>query len=233
MLLLAVGQLGVDLVVDDHDVRVLQHLRDGLVVRARHDAAGGVVGVGQDQRLGFRRDGGAQRLGGQLEGVLHVRGDGHAFSAREGDTGHVGDIAGVGHQHLVAGLHQRADGQIDALAGAHRDQNLVLRVVLRAEALRLIAGDPLPQLQEAPVAGVVGVAGAQGIDGRVGVVPGGAEVRFAHAQGHHVVHHIDDVEKFSYARRRHIGHPAAKYLIVIHGVTFNRRSSVVSSIRTP
>ena len=104
---------------------------------------------------------------------------------------------------------------------------------MHAMALRLIAGDEPHQFRQAPVAGVMGAALPEGINGRVGVIPGGIEIRLAHAQGDDPLHFADDIEKFPDAGRGHLGHPAAENLIVIHGLTCSRSSSAVSSMMTP
>ena len=50
-----------------------EHLGDGLQIVALHDAAGGVAGIGQHQRLGLWGNGRLQLLGSQTELVLRLR----------------------------------------------------------------------------------------------------------------------------------------------------------------
>ena len=233
MPLAAIGELGVDFIVDHENIGVLQNIGDTLIIRTRHYAAGRVVGVGENQRLRARRNRLLQRFRCDLEAGGHLRFHGHAVAAREGDAGHIGNVARVGHEHIVARFHQRAHGKVDALARTDGDQYLVFGVVFGAEALRLVAGDQLAQLQQTPVAGVVGVAAAQGVDGRVRVRPGRVEVRLAHAQGDDAVHLADDVEKLADAGGRHVGHAAAEDVFVVHGVIFSLLSACFSSVMTP
>ncbi len=111
-MLVAVGQLGVDLVGDDQNIRALQHLGDSLQIAALHDAAGGVAGIGQHQRLGLGGDGRLQLLGSQTELVLRLRlhKDGRA-KAHAGQRA-IADKGRGGNDDLVAGFDAAAQRQI-------------------------------------------------------------------------------------------------------------------------
>ena len=127
MALPAVGQLGVDLVRQDHHIGAAQHLGDGFQVFPLHHRAGGVVGVRQDQQLGAGGDGIFQLFGLETELVLRPGGNVHRHAAGEGCDGLVTDKAGFRDDDLVPRLDHGADGHIDGLAAAHRDQHLVIR----------------------------------------------------------------------------------------------------------
>ena len=215
----AVGQLGVDLVGDDHDVGALEYPCDCLEVCALHDAAGGVVGVGQDQRLGARRDGGGQLPGQHAEGDRRVGGDAHGHAAGQPYARHVGDVGGLGDEHLIARLDQRAQRKVDALGRAHGDNDLLFGVVGQAAAVKKIARDFAAQLQRAPVGGVVRLPLLDGVDGGLADVPGRDKVRLAHAQGDGVLHRGHDVEELADAAGWDVRHRAVDDGIVIHGDT--------------
>ena len=165
-----------------------------------------VVGVGQDQRLRLGGDRLFQRLGGQHEVVGFAGGHGHRAAACEDHAGGVADIAGFWHQHLFAGVEQSPQRQINALAGPYRDQNFILGVIGNMETVVHIGGDLLPQLQKAPVAGVLGLTVQNAVDGRVADMIGRDEVRLAHAQRDRAGNggrHIEEFADAGFGHRRH------------------------------
>ena len=58
----AIGQLGINFIRQHDHIGAAQHFGDGFQVFLFHDRAGRVVGVRQDQQLGARGDGRAQRF---------------------------------------------------------------------------------------------------------------------------------------------------------------------------
>ena len=199
-MLAAVGELGIDLIGDDDHVAVAQHGGDGLHLLGRHDGAGGVVGVGEHQQLGLGGDGGLQRFGGELKGILFLGLDGHGHAALGNGQGGITDESGLGQQHFVAVVQQGAHAQIDGFAAAHGDEDLVIRVVGQLEAVFQVGGDAAPQLDQAVVGGVGGFAVQQAFDAGVADMLRGDEVGLTHAQGHHVFHRGGHVEEFADAR---------------------------------
>ena len=196
----AVGELGVDLVGDDQKVVLLDDGHQRLQLGAGHDAARGVVGIGQQHRLGAGGDGGFQRLGGEDEAVLLHAAHRYGRAPRQLHAGHIGYIAGVGDEYLVPFLAHGAHDEVYPLAGADGDDD-VLGGIRRGKALFHIAGDERAQGGQPAVARVLGVAAADAGDGGVADVPGGDEVRLAHAQRDGVLHFGNDIEKFADARR--------------------------------
>ena len=216
---LSVGKLGIDLVGDDHDVVVLQHLGDGLQVPALHDAAGGVAGEGEHEGLGAWGDGRLQLLRGEAEAVLrrqlHIDGDA-AGHLSERPVAHEG---GHGDDDLVPGIHQDPDRQVDGLTAAHSDQDLVGVVVFQVKAAAEIVGDLPPQFQHTGIGGILGVAPLQRVDACVPDVPGGDKIGLTDAQGDGVCHLLQDIKKLADARGLDILDLLRNDLIVVHEKT--------------
>ena len=195
----AVGQLGVNLVGNDDDVRIPQHRRNGLEISFVHHRAGRIVGIGQYQRLGARRDGASQRVRRETELILLARDDRHGHAARKDHARAVRHIARVGQKHLVARLDQHAQRHVDALARADGHEHLGFRIIAHAEARAHIVAHGLAQLDQAGVGGVVRATLPQRVDRRVADRPLRAKVRLAHAQRNGVLHRAHDVKKLAYA----------------------------------
>ena len=226
MLLLAVGEGGVDLVGEDQQVVLLHHPGDSLQVLPAHDGPGGVVGVGQDEEFRLFGDLLLHLLGGEAEAVfrLGLDGDGHALG-HLGD-GHVADEAGLGDEHLVPGVDEAAHAQVDGLAAAHGHQDLLVGVVLHVIVAGKEIGDLLAQLEKTPVGGVAGAALFQRLDARLPDMPGGVEVGLSHRQGDHVLHLVGDVEKLPDARGLyHLDLPVEVLAVINHkGCSPSRRA---------
>ena len=124
-----VGQAVVDFVGEHHDVGLADDVRNGLKLVAVHDGAGRIVRIGENEQLGARRDGGAERLGGQLEAVLDAGRERHGNAAGHLGERRVADEARLGNEHLFAGIDEGADGVVDGLRAADGDENFLVRVV--------------------------------------------------------------------------------------------------------
>ena len=192
----AVGEFRVDLVRNDQKIVLFDDGKDGFQLLLCHDAARGIVGVRQDERLGFGGDGALQLRGREDETVLLHAGNGDGNAPRKLHAGRVGNVAGVGHEDLVARLAHRAHDEVDALARPHRDDDVFGRIV-HGKPLGKIARDQLAQGGKPAVARVLRVSALDGFDRRVADVPRRDEVRLAHAQGNGVLHFRHDIEKFT------------------------------------
>ena len=113
--------------VRDHRQVVPGREREELVdLGSRREVAVGVVRVRQDESSRARRHRSLDRLG---------------IPARHRDEDAAGpldqaaeEVARGRHDHLVAGLEQRAEGEAERVHGAVRDQDLALRVGGRRQA---------------------------------------------------------------------------------------------------
>ena len=224
-----IGQLGVDLVRQDHDVGAPQHLGHGLQVFPLHHRAGGVVGEGQDEQFGAGGDGPAQVLGPQAELVLGPAAQMHRHAPGQGGDGLIADKAGFRDDHLVPRGYQGADAHIDGLAAAHRHQDLPHGVVAQVHPPLQIAGDLGPQLLQTGVGGVFGMAHLQRFDAGLPDGPGGLEIRLAHPQADALGHLGGQIEKFADAGRAHGRCGRRDQLIVVHHSTVHSLSSISSS----
>ena len=214
--MLSIGELGIDLVGEDHDTGVPQHLGHGLQVLALHDAAGGVVGEGQHQHLGPGGDGRAQLLGGEAEFILRLGLHIDGGAAGHGGQRPVADKGGDGNDDLIPRIDHAAQGQVDGLAAAHGDNDLMGKVVLEMEAAVQIGRNLPAQLGHAGVGGVLCKSLFQGVDARVPDVPGRDKVRLADSQRDCVLHLLQDVKEPADSRRFDVLDALGQNGIIVH-----------------
>ena len=150
MLLAAIGELGIDLIGQHQDIGIPQHFRNGFKILPLHNAAGGVVGIGEDQQLALGRNSCLECLGSEAEIVLEP--GGNAYNLRSGQAGNgiIGYIAGLGDQDFIAGIDHRADHHIDGLRTADGDHGLLFGIGKPHAALE-IAVDLLLEFPETGV----------------------------------------------------------------------------------
>ena len=229
----AVGQFAVDFVADDQNPRFADDLRDFLQVGFLHDAAGGVVRVGENQTLCARRDGSAEGFGSQAE--LGVRRRLHADwrAARENHRRAVRNIARLRHKYLVARPNQCAQGNINRLRRADCHHDFGLGVVVGVEALGEVLADFPAQFRQTAVARVLRAAVDDGVDGGVADVIRGDEIGFAHAKGDGVLHRCGNIEETADAAGRNGSDGLVDIAGVIHGETTSLLSDWLPSKMTP
>ena len=179
---LAIGQAAIDLVRQHNDIGLADDGCDRLQLVPRHDRAGRVVGVGQDEQLGARRDRGTQRLGGELELVLHPGGQRDGDAARHLGQRGVAHKAWLRDEHLVARVDQHADGVVDRLRTADRDQDLLVRIIAQLVFAAHECGNLAAQLGKAPVGRVKSLSLFKGLDARAADLPRGLKVGLSHAE---------------------------------------------------
>jgi hypothetical protein len=192
-----VGQPVVDLVGDQVEVVPLGQRDQRLQRGPRLHGAGRVRRRAEQDRLGARGERGGDQVGVDGETVLPAGRHRHRDAAGEPHARLVGDVAGFRHDHLVAGVEQHPQRQVQALRDAGGDQALGARVVVGAVAAGQVGADQLAQPEQPGVGGVGGVAVLQGVDPGLADPPRGDEVRLADAQGDHVVHLRGDVEELA------------------------------------
>jgi hypothetical protein len=150
----------IDLVAQDPQVMRPGHGADGADVVAGEHRAGGVVRrIEKDHPRGRRHR--ARHVGGvEPEAAVLPQRHRHGDGAGGAHQAVVGGVAGVGHQHFVAGFHQRRQQQVqralrarhpDELVGAHR----------AAAAGAVLGGQGLQHRRLAPAVGIAGAAGLQ------------------------------------------------------------------------
>ena len=231
---LAVGQAAIDLVRQDDDVGVAQDRGDGLQFVPRHDRAGRIVRIGQDEQLGARGDGRAQRIRGELELVLHAGGqrDGHA--ARHLGQRGIADKAGLGDEHFLARVDQRADGVVDCLRAADRDQDLLFRIIAELIFAARQRGDLAAQLGQTPVGGIEGLAFFQRLDARAADLPWGFKVGLADAERDRLGHGGNHIEELADARGFDLLDAVGEQLFIIyHAIVTSLLSWSEGSNSTP
>lgn len=229
-----VGQAVVDLVGEHHDVGLADDVRNGLKLVAVHDGAGRVVRIGQNEQLGARRDGGAERLGGQLEAVLDAGRKRHGNAAGHLRERRVADKARLGNEHLLAGIDEGADGVVDCLGAADRDENFLVRVVAQLVLAAREGRNLAAQLGKTPVRGVERLPFFEGLDARAADLPWGLKVRLADAERNRVRHFCRHFEKAADARRLGDFYAVGEHLLVVyHDIMTSLLSFSEGSYSTP
>ena len=179
---------------------------DRLELRLGHHPARRIVRVRKDERLRFGRDRLLQRFGREDEAVFPRAGHGDGRTARELYAGKIRDVAGVGHEDLVPFVADGAHDEVDALARAHGDEDVLGRV-LRAEAFPHIPRDLFAQGGKAAVTRILGISALYALDRRVADIPRRDEIGLADAEGDRVFHFGNDVEKLAYPARLKVFRP--------------------------
>jgi hypothetical protein len=140
--------------------------RSGIVIAdrspflSREDDAGGIAGVGEEQRSRARRDRSLEVGGVQPEAVLRAQRHRHQMRARGFERPRIGGVERVEGQHLVAFAADAHRCGEQGVLGARGDDDLVLAHRLsRAPLVQL--RDGASQGLASPGGGVVGVLGAQ------------------------------------------------------------------------
>ena len=200
-----VGQGAVDIVAQDEDGLVPENVVDGVQRLLGVDAAGGVVGRGQDDGLGPAGDGGLQRLRQDLE-VAVLRGQEDGNAALQLHQGLIQAEGGGGDDDLISRVQDGAEGGEQRLGGAHRQDDLVGGVV-QSMGRGLEPGDGLQHVGVAISGRVVGVVGVQSGLGRLFDGIRGVQIRLAQGQGAGaggVPHQIRELPDAGQLHLRHI-----------------------------
>ena len=155
MLVGGVDDVLVHLVGDDPHVVLLSQARDRLKLGAREDAAAGVGGVAQDERLhAVLRHGGLERGLVEGEGGRHERHvDG--LGVAQNRVGAVVLIEGREHHDLVAGVAHGVHGAHHGLGAAAGDDDVLVGVDVDAHEAALLGGERLTEVLRAPGEGVL------------------------------------------------------------------------------
>src|SRR5207249_12040690 len=158
--------------------------------------------------LAARRDNLLDGHGQQSEASRGRAGDRHGHPVGHGDAGRVAHVTRLVVDHFVARVHHRPQRDVQRLADADGDQNLMAGIVADAELFFDVIADRLAEFPQAEVGGVTGFAPFQRVYRRLANVPRGDKVRFAYPQRDHVRHRLHDVEKLTDARGWNITHLA-------------------------
>ena len=225
-----VGEPVVDLVGDEVEVVLLGERHQRLERGAGLHGAGRVGRRPDQDGLGTCRDRGGHRGGVDGEIVLPGRRHPHRDAAGEPHTRLVGDVAGLGDDHFVAGVEQHPQREVQPFGHPGGDEALAVPGVVGAVALGEVCADQAAQGGKPGVGRVGGVAVLEGVDPGLADAPGSDEIRLTHAEGDHVVHLGGDVEEPPDPRRWTGGDDAVE---LPHGVTGSRWSGSVSTNATP
>jgi len=193
-------QLGINFVAQHDEIFFHRELRDGFDLRAVARAAGGIARQVEHQNFAARLPCGAERVHGEREAVLRKRRHGHGDAVRERDARRIADVARLVIHHLVAGIDERAAGEVEAFADADGDDDFIFRRVDDVEILLDVFADGTAQFDEAEVGRVMRLALFERVDAGLADVPGRVEIRFADAERDGVLHLGDDVKKIADAR---------------------------------
>ncbi len=211
VMMTGVDQAVVNFVGNDDQVVLFGNARNFQQTAQIHDGAGWVAGEADQQRLGARGDGGADRLRTDLKIVAGIGGQIDDIAARQDHAGRVAHKAGLRHNHFVAGVKDRLHRQVHRLADADRDQHFLFDIVGDgAIATAQVVCHSFAQFIGAGVGGVGGVAVLQAPNAGLQNRRRRHKVRLADAQADDIFHRGGNVEVFADAGRRHGEHTLAE-----------------------
>ena len=127
----------------------------------------------------------------------------HRHAAHQLGDRLVADKAGFGDDDLIPRLDKGANGKVDRLAAADRDQH-VLGFIAQLKAAGKVVADLGAQLLQPGVGGVLGTPLLQAADAGIADAPRGLEIRLADAQRDAVGHIGSQIEELANARRTHL-----------------------------
>jgi len=228
-----VGQLGVNLVADHEQILFHANLGEGIQFRAREYRPRRIGRKVEQQNLGARRRRRHFR-GLQPETVLRPGMDRAPLRVRQRDRRGVGNITGLMVKDGLAGIEDGAQGEVDRLAHADRDENLRIRIVGRPEDFPHIPGDFAAQLQAPEIGRVPRPPVLQRVNGCFPHTPRGGGIRLADAQGDDVPAFLHQLKKVADARTRHRPDVLRQKVAgPFHGETASRSARSSSRKRTP
>jgi hypothetical protein len=193
-------EFGINFVAEDEQIFFDGELRDGFELRAVAGAAGGIARQIQHEQLAAGLPRGDQRFSGEREIILGKRRHGNRLAVRERDARMITHVARLVKHHLVAGIDQCADSNINRFGHTDRDDDFVLGPVADVEIVFDVTIDGAAQFDEAKVRGVVRLAFFQRVNRRFANMPGRVKIRLADAERDHVLHLRDDFKKVADAR---------------------------------
>ena len=216
MALAAEGQFRIDFIGKHQYVRPAQDFRQRFQIHPFHNAARWVAGIRQNQQLGAVGQRAAQHFGGHAEVMLRRGFQNYGNPARQPHERLVADIARLRNDDLIPGADHRADCPVDGFRAAHRDQNLVRRVVGKPVFALHPVRNFLPQLFQTAIGGIARFSRLQREDARLADLPRGRKIGFSHAERDDILHRVRDVKKFPDAGGFDLLHHGGKQLCVVH-----------------
>lgn len=138
-----VREIGVDLVGEHSQIVFAGEGGDRFEIALAHRRARRVVRIAEDERLGVRSSVFAERIHREFEIVRLSGGDRYGLAAGEGHARHVRDVRWLGDRHPIAGIDERAEGDVDGLARAGGHEHLPVGIVVEIVALARALGDGL------------------------------------------------------------------------------------------
>ena len=171
---------------------------------------------------------------GEFELVLHPGGQGDRDAARHLGQRGIAHKAGLGDEHFLARVDQRADGVVDRLRTADRDQDLFIRIIAQLILAAGQSGDLAAQLSQAPVGGIKGLAFLQRLDACAADLPGGFKVGLTDTKRDRLGHGGNHIKEFADARGFDLLDAVGEQLFIIyHAIVTSLLSCSEGSNSTP
>ena len=146
VLFAAVGEVCIKLVADDNQVMLHCPVTDSLNLLLAHNSAGRVVRIAKHDGLGFRRYSLFQILDSRHEAVLLEGFYRNRLAACKDDAGFVGNVAGLGQNDFIAGMHNRGDSGVQCFADTDGNHDFCFRIIFYAIVFVGVVSDGLAQL---------------------------------------------------------------------------------------
>ena len=201
-----VSELIIDLVADHEQIALLNDVCHRLQFFPCIRRAGRIARIVNHQRLDPLAASTLNLLRGELKAVGHVRFQCHDSAAGKFNNGAVRNVARLGNKDFVAGVDDRAHGEVKPFAHPDGDQGFLLGIIAEAEAVAKKPSDRAAQLRHALVRRIGRVALLEREDRLLTDMPRRDKVRLADAERNHILHAEHQVKKGTDPRRCHLLH---------------------------
>ena len=202
-MLSAISQFRVDLIGQHQDISIPQNFRNRLQIFSGHNAAGGIVRIGQDQHLCAFCDMGTQFLRCQLELVFQLGGDRNCYTVHQFHDRFIANERRLYDQNFISRIDGCTNRKIDCLRTAHCNQCFVFRMISQVVLAVQIMTDLFSQICHTGIGSVHHAFPFQTVHGSFSYCPRCLKVRLSDTQTDHTLHHGSQIEKFPDTRGLH------------------------------
>ena len=182
----AVGKMSIKLVADDNQVVLYSPVTDSLNLFLAHNSAGRVIGVTKHNSLGLGRNSLFQIFNGRHKAVFLISFYGNRLAACQNNASLVGNVAGLGQNNFITGMHNRSNSGVQCFADTDGYHDFGFRIIFHAVVFMDIIRNCLAQLQKAERRSVAAFAFADAVDFGILDSLRNIKIGFAYAERHDV-----------------------------------------------
>ena len=160
----AVGKMSIKLVADDNQVMLYSPVADSLNLLLAHNSAGRVIGIAKHNSLSLGRNSLFQIFDSRHKAVFLISFYGNRLAACQNNAGLVGNVAGLGQNNFVTGMHNGSNSGVQCFADTDGYHDFGFRVVFNAVVFMDIIRNCFAQLQKAESGSIAAFAFADAVD---------------------------------------------------------------------